>query len=51
MHACMYMSTPSVLCTPACQTRTSDPIIDGYEPPSGLGLELRTSGGTASECS
>ena len=31
-------------CTPACQKRASDPIIDGCEPPWWLlGIELRTS--------
>jgi hypothetical protein len=30
----MYMSA-LIVCTPACQKRTTDPIIDGCEPPCG----------------
>jgi hypothetical protein len=31
----IYFVFMSALCTPACQKRASDHIIDGYEPPCG----------------
>jgi len=36
----MYMSALSA-CTPVCQKRASDPIIDGFETPCG-GWELNS---------